>query len=130
MDGPNEPSSQGVSSRVPVDHCRCQWPRHQRFIIPAQPFCCCAENQDQSRRTAAVTQDSKRQLIKSDKTFCFHSVFSPHINRFVYFSLKQLHRWNEARAAHSSSPKAHANEFPVVYIPLAWFNAALSVAPN
>lgn len=29
MDGANEPSSQGVSSRVPVDHCWCQWARHQ-----------------------------------------------------------------------------------------------------
>lgn len=66
MDGPNEPSSQGVSSRVPVDHCWCQWPRHRCFIITLQRFCCCAENRDQSRRTAAVARDRKRLLIKSD----------------------------------------------------------------
>ena len=119
MDGPNEPSSQGVSSRVPVDHCWCQWPRHRCSIITPQWFCCCAENQDQSWRTAAVTQDGRRRLIKSDKTFCVQSVFSPHINNWVHClgsALRQLYHWlSGARAAHSSSLKTPAQDFTDPY---------------
>lgn len=105
MDGPNEPSSQGVSSRVPVDHCWCQWPRHQRFIITTQPFCRCAENQDQSLRTAAATPDRKRQFIKCDSTFGVRLAFSLRINLLVFFSKKLHHCLSVARAAHSSSPR-------------------------
>lgn len=77
MDEPNKPSSQGVSSRVPVDHCRCQWPRHQCFITAPQWFCCRAGNQDQSPSTATVTRDRRRPRIKHS---ALRSASSPHIN--------------------------------------------------
>ena len=74
-----------MSSRVPVDHCRCQWPRHRHFVTTPQWFCCGAENPDQSWRTAALTQDRKRPLNEIIKHSVYTQSSAPHINKSVLF---------------------------------------------
>lgn len=89
MDETTEPSSQGVSSIEPVDHCWCQWPRHQRFIIAPQMILLLLRRKIKIGAEEQLLSQAGESLNKA------LSVFSPHINNgeehYLCFTATQRH---------------------------------------